>query len=438
MHKFPYKVVPDAEFGTAVEVDGEVKSLINVSSSILKHLKGMAERNVGQEVVRAVVTVPAYYNDNQRHAVKRAGQLAGLQVERIVDEPTAAAIAFGLSQTETDMRILVYDLGGGTFDVSILHMYNGKFKVIATAGDNFLGGEDFDNRIVDYVIEAYEEGYNQSIWSSHPGVRVRLKLAAEKAKIALTNEDMARIDLPNVPLTTRGTCHVIVNLTRSRLVQLVDRFIDRSIFLADVALREAKLSKDDLDAVLLVGGQTQMPHVRSRLAKHFGDLVRHDIDPSNAVAMGAALLAQSVEQGLPEVSLQAVLPMTIGLSAPSNPVFNPVIARNTSLPHRQSFPVSVPQSLWQTFTHDVFQGDSKDIRENEYLGTLQVYDLEPGPEDPVQLNIEFALTKECLLQVFVTNAATGMREEVMLVTKEESPSIAALNASGGTATAPTT
>ncbi len=431
LHKFSYKVVPDAEWGTAIQIDREAKSLITVASHILGHLKNMAERNVGQEVVRAVITVPAYYNDNQRHAVKRAGALAGLQVERIIEEPTAAAIAFGLSDKENsnsaERKILVYDLGGGTFDVSLLRCQGTSFNVIATAGDNFLGGEDFDNRIVDWVIEAYEKGYNQQIWSTHPGVRVKLKRAAEKAKIELSDKDVSRIDLPDVPLTTRGTTRVIANLTRTTLEQLVDRYIDRTLLLCDMAMREAKVKPDELSAVVLVGGQTKMPHVRNRLIKKFGKLVRTDVDPARAVAIGAGLLAQAVEEGFPSVNLQAVLPMTIGLATPQDPTFKPIIQRNTPLPFRQAFPVSVPVSQWASFTVDVFQGDSAVLTENEYLGTMQIYDLPSGTRDPAQLTIEFELTKECLLKVWVQNAGTGQKHEILLINKEVAPSISALN-----------
>ena len=430
LHKFSYKVVPDTEWGTAIQIDREAKSLITVASHILGHLKNTAEKGVGQEVVRAVITVPAYYNDNQRHAVKRAGALAGLQVERIIDEPTAAAIAFGLGEKEAsnaaEKKILVYDLGGGTFDVSILKCQGTSFNVIATAGDNFLGGEDFDNRIVDWVIEAYEKGYNQQIWSTHPGVRVKLKRAAEKAKIELSDKDVARIDLPDVPLTTRGTTRVIANLTRTTLEQLVDRFLDRTLLLCDMALREAKVKPEELHAVVLVGGQTKMPHVRNRLTKKFGKLVRTDVDPARAVAIGAALLAQAVEEGFPQVDLQAVLPMTIGLATPQDPTFKPIIPRNTPLPYRQAFPVSVPLSQWASFTVDVLQGDSLNLAENEYLGTMQIYDLASGTRDPAQLTVEFELTKECLLKVWVQNAGTGQRHEILLINKEVAPSIMAL------------
>lgn len=429
VHKFPYKVVADASHGTAIEVNGEPRSLISVSAKILEHMRRIAESHTGQEVVRAVVTVPAYYNDNQRHAVKRAGSLAGLRVERIVDEPTAAAIAFGIDRNLRERKVLVYDLGGGTFDVSILSINGNDFRVIATAGDNFLGGEDFDNRIVDYIIEAYEEGYDQRIWSSHPEVRVRLKQAAERSKIALSDRETAPFELKDVPLITRGTCDVFMNLNRGRLESLVEHFVERTLFLADAALREANLDKNGLDAVLLVGGQTRMPFVRQRLKAHFGDKVRTDVDPAKAVAVGAALLAQSVEAGLPEVSLQAVLPMTIGLASPQHPRFRPVIPRNTQLPHVQAFQVQVPLSQWSSFTHDVFQGESADVRENEYLGTLQVYDFDPGPVNPVPLKIEFELTKECLLKVFVTNGSTGAREEVLLTTKAEAPTITLLGPS---------
>ena len=422
--KVPYKIVPDASNAAAIEIDGSPVSMAEIGSHILRHLKQIAERTAGQELQRAVVTVPAYYNDNQRHAVKHAGSLAGLHVERIIDEPTAAAIAFGIGEAGRDRKILIYDLGGGTFDVSVMHIQgNTFFKTLATAGDNFLGGADIDARIVDYVIETYEEGFGHHIWSTHPGIRARFTRAAEEAKIKLSHEATARIEVENVPLTSQGTTNVLVNLSRSRLESLIEKLISRTLYLADQAIRTAGLTNRDLDAVVLVGGQTQMPYVRARLQKHFGQLVRHDIDPAKAVAMGAALLAQSVEQGMPAVNLEATLPITIGLSSPSNPVYKPFIKKNTPVPYRAAFPVSVPLAMWETFQHDVFQGDSPDVAENEYLGTLEVNTLEPGGVDPVPLTFEFELTKECLLQVYVTNATTGTRDEIMLQIKETAPSL---------------
>ncbi len=430
IHRFPYKIVADESNYAAFEVDGRITPLTDVATHILKHLKNRAETQLGQEVMRAVVTVPAYYNDNQRHAVKRAGALAGLQIERIVDEPTAAAIAFGVGAPNANRKILVYDLGGGTFDVSILELNGANFKVLATSGDNFLGGEDFDGKIVDYTIQTYEEGYGHNVWSTHPGVRARFKRQAEKAKVQLSIDESARVSVGNVPLTTRGSTDVMVNLHRPRLESLVSSLVDRTLFYCDMSLREAGLDKKDLDVVLLVGGQTLMPYVRQRLHQHFGDAVRTNIDPSKAVAMGAALLAQSVEQGLPSVALESVLPMTIGLSSPGNPVFKPIVKRNTPLPVREAFNIQVPRVDWSRFAHDVFQGDSANIEENEYLGTLAVYDLDPGRSDLVRLTVEFELTKECLLKVFVTNLETGQRTEMLLSNREVPPSIVAKRAGG--------
>jgi actin-like ATPase involved in cell morphogenesis len=237
MHKFPYKLAPDESHYAGILIDSRVRSPIDVSTRLLRELKDWAERAEGREVVRAVVTVPAYYNDNQRHAVKRAGGRAGLNVERIIDEPTAAAIAFGVAENTADMRVLVYDLGGGTFDVSILHIRGSEFKVLATSGDNFLGGEDFDNAIVDYMIKTYEEGYGHNIWSSHPGIRARMRQEAERAKHELSAVDQATINVENVPLTTQGTTNVHVNLTRTRLEQLVSRLVDRTLFYCEAGRR---------------------------------------------------------------------------------------------------------------------------------------------------------------------------------------------------------
>jgi molecular chaperone DnaK len=389
---FKYEIVEGPEGDAAVTLGGRVYTLAEVSSFILKQLKTMAEQFLGGPIDEAVISVPAYYTDSQRQAVKEAGRLAGFNVKRIVNEPTAAALAYGFNRG-LEQKILVYDLGGGTFDVSVLHLTGNVFEVLATGGDTFLGGVDFDNRVVDYVLEKVWEESKIDL-SGNPIALQRIKNAAEAAKIDLTLIPNVLIDLPFLEERKGKPVDVRIPLTRENLNALTMDLVDRTFELCDRVLAEKGISRSEIDEIILVGGQSRMPLVQQRIQEHFGKPPRKGVHPDECVALGAALLAESLGS-LDAVTLLDAVSMPIGYALPNGRVRR-IIDKNTIIPLVKSFRLPPPKDPGAPFIElDIFQGDSDLVVDNEYLGTLKV------PAESAGRKIDFRLNEECLLQVLV-------------------------------------
>ena len=386
-HYFSYEIVEGVDGECAVMLGGKVYSLPQISAFVLQHCKRVAEATLGHPIQEAVISVPAYYNDNQRTAVKEAGSLAGFKVRRIVNEPTAAALAYGLNRG-FDHKVLVYDLGGGTFDVSVLQIHGNVMEVLATGGDTFLGGVDFDNRIIDHVLEEFRN----------------------ETKIDLSLLSNVVIELPYVADRRGKPVDLRIPLSRERLNTLVMDLVDRSFALVDQVMGEKNLSKAEIAEVLLVGGQTRMPLVQGKTHQHFGKPPRKGVHPDESVALGAALLAESMQE-IDSVTLVDALSMPIGFAMPGGR-FRKVIEKNTQIPAQRSF--RLPQAKEGKMQDlDVFQGDSDKIVDNEYLGTLKF------PPEASGQRVSFNLDEECLLHITVEGLSPDARpQEVMLATQD--------------------
>ncbi len=406
-HYFTYEIVEGSEGEAAVALAGKVYSLPQISSFVLKHSKRVAEATLGQEIKEAVISVPAYYNDNQRQAVKEAGRLAGFEVKRIVNEPTAAALAYGLNRG-FDHKVLVYDLGGGTFDVSVLQLHGNVMEVLATGGDTFLGGVDFDNRIIDFVLEEFREETKIDLTDS-PIAMQRIKNASEAAKIDLTLLSNVVIELPYVAERRGKPVDLKIPLSRERLNSLVMDLVDRTFQIVDRVLGEKSIPPSDIAEVLLVGGQTRTPLVQGKTHQHFGRPPRKGVHPDESVALGAALLAESMSE-IDSVTLVDALSIPIGFAMPGGR-FRKVIEKNTQIPVRRSF--RLPPTKGAVMELDIFQGDSERIIDNEYLGTLRF------PPEAAGQRVNFNLDEECLLHVTVEGLRGETQpKEVLLATRD--------------------
>src|SRR5436853_762268 len=364
-HYFSYEIVEGLSGEAAVVMGGKVYSLPQISAFVLQHCKRVAEATLGQEINEAIISVPAYYNDNQRNAVKEAGKLAGFSVRRIVNEPTAAALAYGLNRG-FDHKVLVYDLGGGTFDVSVLQLHGNVMEVLATGGDTFLGGVDFDNRIIDWVLEEYRNQMKIDLTQS-PIAMQRIKNAAEAAKIDLSRLSNVVIELPYVSERKGKPVDLRIPVSRERINALVMDLVDKSFQIVERVLGEKNLNRGDIQEVLLVGGQTRMPLVQGKAHQFFGKPPRKGVHPDESVALGAALLAESMQE-IDSVTLVDALSMPIGFAMPGGR-FRKVIEKNTQIPVQRSF--RLPPTKGAVMELDIFQGDSERIIDNEYLGTLR-------------------------------------------------------------------
>jgi molecular chaperone DnaK len=394
---FAYDIVEGAEGDTAVVLGGKTYSLPHVASVILGQVKTIAEQFLGGPITEAVISVPAYYNDNQRNAVKEAGRMAGFDVKRIVNEPTAAALAYGFNRG-LDQKILVYDLGGGTFDVSVLQLTGNVFEVLATGGDTFLGGVDFDNRVMDYVVEKFLEEHKIDL-SQTPIAMQRIKNAAEAAKIDLTLRLNVVIDLPYIEERKGKPLDLRIPLTRDVLNALTGDLVARTFEICDRVLEEKGIKRSEIDEIILVGGQSRMPLVQQKIQEHFGKPPRKGVHPDECVALGAALLADSLGS-LDSVTLLDALSMPIGYALPNGRVKH-IIEKNSLIPLVRSFRLPPPKEPTSPFIElDIFQGDSDYLVDNEYLGTVRV------PAAAAGKKIDFKLTEECLLQVMVEEGST--------------------------------
>src|SRR5437868_2263618 len=406
--RFSYEIVPGPRGEAAVKIAEQVFSLQKISSLVLTEVKDIAERWLGTEISRAVITVPAYYNDNQRQAVRAAGALAGLDVERIVNEPTAAAIAFAQGRT-LEQRVMVYDLGGGTFDTSILELHGNVYEVISTGGDTFLGGVDFDRALVQDLLARFHQ--KQGI--AFEGDRVALQRitdAAERAKISLSERLTTQVNIPFVTMVGDKGYNLDSQVTRAELEKLTVQLIDRTLRVCDDVLNNCGLRPAELGEVLLVGGQSRMPLVRSKLREFFGKEPSKAVHPDEAVALGAALLAHSMQSGdIGGMVLVDVLPMSIGVGLPGGR-FKKVVERNTSLPHKKTYSIWTSQDNQKTLEIPVFQGEADRAQQNGYLGTLVVPDLPPGIKGSVVFDIIFAVSPESILTI--TAEERGTRRSV--------------------------
>jgi molecular chaperone DnaK len=406
-HYFTYEIVEGSEGEAAVMLAGKVYSMPQISAFVLQHCKRVAEATLAQEIREAVISVPAYYNDNQRQAVKEAGRLAGFEVKRIVNEPTAAALAYGLNRG-FDHKVLVYDLGGGTFDVSVLQLHGNVMEVLATGGDTFLGGVDFDNRIIDFVIEEFREQTKMDLTDS-PIAMQRIKNASEAAKIDLSLLSNVVIELPYISERRGKPVDLRIPLSRERLNTLVMDLVDKTFELVDKVLGEKNIPPTDIAEVLLVGGQTRMPLVQGKTHQHFGKPPRKGVHPDESVALGAALLAESMSE-IDSVTLVDALSMPIGFAMPGGR-FRKVIEKNTQIPAQRSF--RLPPGRPGGLELDIFQGDSERIIDNEYLGTLRF------PPETAGQKVNFILDEECLLHVTVEGmSADAQPKEVLLATRD--------------------
>src|SRR5947199_639253 len=407
-HYFSYEIVEGVDGECAVMLGGKVYSLPQISAFVLQHCKRVAEATLGHPIQEAVISVPAYYNDNQRTAVKEAGSLAGFKVRRIVNEPTAAALAYGLNRG-FDHKVLVYDLGGGTFDVSVLHLHGNVMEVLATGGDTFLGGVDFDNRIIDFVLEEFRNETKIDL-TQYPVAMQRIKNAAEAAKIDLSLLSNVIIELPYITDRKGKPVDLRMPLSRERLNPLVIDLVEKTFQLVERVLGEKSLNRNDIQEVLLVGGQTRMPLVQGKAHQFFGKPPRKGVHPDESVALGAALLAESMQE-IDSVMLVDALSMPIGFAMPGGR-FRKVIEKNTQIPAQRSF--RLPQAKEGKMPEiDVFQGDSDRIIDNEYLGTLHF------PPEASGQRVSFNLDEECLLHITVEGLSPDARpQEVMLATQD--------------------
>ena len=397
---YSYDIVEGPSGEAAVMLGGEVRALAQVSALVLGHVKKIAEAFLGRRMDEAVISVPAYYNDNQRQAVKEAGRLAGFEVKRIVNEPTAAALAYGFNRG-LDQKVLVYDLGGGTFDVSVLQVSQNVFEVLATGGDTFLGGGDFDNRIIDFALEAFWREHKIDLAGS-PIAMQRIKGAAEAAKIDLTLIPNVAIELPYIEEKKGRPLDLRLPLSRGQLDELTVDLVDRTFQICDQVLEEKGISPSDIDEVILVGGQSRMPLVQEKIRQHFGKSARKGVHPDECVALGAALLGDSLDQ-IDSVTLVDVLSMPIGVSTPQNR-FRRLLEKNNAIPCSRSFRLPPPREPGQPIELDIYQGDSDDIVDDEFLGSIRL------PAAATGRRVDFKLDEECLLKVTFDDPEQGMRE----------------------------
>ncbi len=411
---FPYQVVPGDDGLCAVRLGPLLLSLEQVQALVLREVKGVAENFLGEEINRAVITVPAYYSERQREAVRRAGTLAGLHVERILNEPTAASLAYAWGRN-VHQRVLVYDLGGGTFDASVLELSDRVYQVVSTGGDTFLGGVDFDTRIVEHLVAGFEKLHGKQAWD--PVALSRLADAAERAKCALSEQPSFPVQLPYL-VSVGGTPTALdLTLTRAELERLCAPLVERTIRTCARVLDDRGLTPADVDEVILVGGQSRMPLVQERIRAFFGKAPSKAVHPDEAVAIGAALLAQSLNSA-EGVVLIDVVPISIGVGLPGGGGrVKRVIERNTQLPARKEYQLATTKDDQKTFDLWIFEGEGATVAECQYLGTIQLTGLPPGPRGSVRIAVAFELGEECLLTVRAREMGSGREVEVVFTTK---------------------
>ena len=412
----PYQIVK-ADSGDAwVQVNDDKMAPPQVSAEVLRKMKKTAEEYLGEAVTEAVITVPAYFNDSQRQATKDAGRIAGLEVKRIINEPTAAALAYGMDKAQGDRTVAVYDLGGGTFDISIIEIAEvdgeHQFEVLATNGDTFLGGEDFDLRLIEFLADEFKKE-NSIDLHNDPLALQRLKEAAEKAKIELSSSQQTEVNLPYITADATGPKHLVVKLSRSKLESLVEDLVKRSLEPVKIALDDAGLSPSEVQDVILVGGQTRMPMVQQAVADFFGKEARKDVNPDEAVAMGASIQGAVLAGDVKDVLLLDVTPLTLGIETMGG-VATPLIEKNTTIPTKKSQVFSTAEDNQTAVTIHVVQGERKQATQNKSLGRFDLADIPPAPRGMPQIEVTFDLDANGILNVSAKDKATGKEQSIRI------------------------
>jgi len=410
----PYKIVAADNGDAWVEADGKSLAPQQVSAEILKKMKKTAEDYLGHEVKEAVITVPAYFNDSQRQATKDAGKIAGLEVKRIINEPTAAALAYGLDKGKGDQKIAVYDLGGGTFDISIIEIAEvdgeHQFEVLSTNGDTFLGGEDFDLALIEYLAEEFKKESGVDLHND-PLALQRLKEGAEKAKIELSSNQQTEVNLPYITADSSGPKHFVHKLTRAKLEALVEGLVEKTLAPVEIALKDAKLKASDVDEVILVGGQTRMPLVQEKVKTFFGKEARKDVNADEAVAVGAAIQGAVLAGDVTDVLLLDVTPLTLGIETMGG-VMTPLIDKNTTIPTNKSQIFSTAEDNQTAVTVHVLQGERKQAAENKTLGQFNLTDIPAAPRGMPQIEVTFDTDANGILNVSAKDKATGKEQSI--------------------------
>ena len=412
----PYKIV-EADNGDAwVEVKGDKKAPPQISAEVLKKLKKSAEDYLGEAVTEAVITVPAYFNDSQRQATKDAGRIAGLEVKRIINEPTAAALAYGLDKKSGDRTVAVYDLGGGTFDISIIEIADvdgdTQVEVLSTNGDTFLGGEDFDMRLIEYLADQFKKDSGIDLRGDALAMQ-RLKEAAEKAKVELSSAQQTDVNLPYITADQSGPKHLNVKVTRAKLEALVEDLVERSIGPCRTAIEDADIDVNGIDEVILVGGQTRMPLVQEKVKAFFGKEPRKDVNPDEAVAMGAALQGAVLSGDVKDVLLLDVTPLTLGIETMGG-VMTPLIEKNTTIPSRKTQVFSTADDNQTAVTIHVVQGERKQAAQNKSLGRFDLSDIPPAPRGVPQIEVAFDIDANGILNVSAKDKGTGKEQSIVI------------------------
>lgn len=412
----PYKIVEHDNGDAWVSVKDQKMSPPQISAEVLKKMKKTAEEYLGEEVTEAVVTVPAYFNDSQRQATKDAGKIAGLNVRRIINEPTAAALAYGMDKAQGDRTIAVYDLGGGTFDISIIEIAEvdgeHQFEVLSTNGDTFLGGEDFDLRLIEYLAAEFKKDSGIDLHND-PLALQRLKEAAEKAKIELSSSQQTEVNLPYITADATGPKHLVVKMSRAKLESLVEDLVTRSLEPVRIALQDAGLKTSEINDVILVGGQTRMPMVQAKVAEFFGKEARRDVNPDEAVAMGASIQGAVLSGDVKDVLLLDVTPLTLGIETMGG-VATALIEKNTTIPTKKSQVFSTAEDNQSAVTIHVVQGERKQAAQNKSLGRFDLADIPAAPRGMPQIEVTFDLNADGILNVSAKDKATGKEQSIRI------------------------